>query len=267
MAKHFELTEPKAIHPAAFVGVTDPALTASNEVTANKFWVDTSGGPPYVLKIRNSTNTAWVITGSGGAASQGTIGPPGFPGDDGEDGMPGIPGLRGATGAAGPPGFGEEGEEGIPGPPGPPGAGTSVDAVRVIRTTNQSISNNAVTAISFDTETYDLGRGLWVVGSPTRITAVVAGVYTFTGCIRYDANATGLRSALLRANGATLFGAQSESNPSGTNDTAVIVSADFLLAAGEYVELCAFQNSGISLNSQAQASYENFITAHLVRAS
>lgn len=148
------------------------------------------------------------------------------------------------------------------------GIGTkSSDCARVIRITDQTITNNVVTPISFSTETYDLGNGLWAIGNPTKIIAVIAGVYNFTGAIRYAANATGLRSALLRANGTTLFSAASEGNPSGTNDTPVVVAGEFLLAAGEYVELTAYQNSGGDLIAQAQASYANFLTASLTRAS
>lgn len=143
--------------------------------------------------------------------------------------------------------------------------GFQPDSARVIRTTDQTIGNNAVTAISFGVATYNHGRGLWVIGSPTRVTAVIPGVYSFTGAIRYAANATGLRSALLRANGSTLFSAASEGNPSGTNDTPVVVAGEFELAAAEYVELTAYQNSGGDLIAQAQPSYANFLTVSLVR--
>jgi len=105
MAKHFELTEPNAIHPAAFVGVTDPALDPDNNVTAHKLWIDTTGGvPPFVLKARNSLNTLWEEVGGGGVAT-GPIGPPGFggeAGEDGESGPPGQPGSPGTPGASAP---------------------------------------------------------------------------------------------------------------------------------------------------------------------
>jgi hypothetical protein len=144
--------------------------------------------------------------------------------------------------------------------------GSSIDATRVIRTTNQSINSASVTAISFDTETYDYGSGMWVVGSPTRITAVIAGVYAFTGVIRYDANSTGERSALVRVNGSTLIAAGHIGNPSAGNDCTTWVSGDYHLAATDYLELCAFQNSGGALNAQVQASYANWFAVHLVRA-
>lgn len=100
MAIHDDLVSPVAIHPAAFVGVTDPALDTANNVLAYKLWVNTSGGPPYTLKIRNVTNTGWdTVSGSGASAS--VTGPPGVGGEDGDDGAIGVPGVAGATGATG----------------------------------------------------------------------------------------------------------------------------------------------------------------------
>jgi hypothetical protein len=56
---HDALTGPDALHPAAFVSATDPALDPANYVGALKWWVDTAGAGP-VLKYRDPTNTAWV---------------------------------------------------------------------------------------------------------------------------------------------------------------------------------------------------------------
>src|SRR5258708_3142777 len=54
MALHKDLT---SIHPAAFVGSSDPGA-----VGPNKEWLDTTNGvAAYVRKIRNAGNTAWDI--------------------------------------------------------------------------------------------------------------------------------------------------------------------------------------------------------------
>jgi len=100
MAIHDDLVAPVAIHPAAFFGVTDPALDPTNNVLAYKLWVDTTSGPPYALKIRNATNTAWEAVSGGGSGSSTVMGPPGFA-EDGEPGEIGVPGLAGAPGVAG----------------------------------------------------------------------------------------------------------------------------------------------------------------------
>lgn len=56
---HDALTGPDSVHPAAYVGATDPALVPANYVGALKWWLDTSGAAP-VLKYRDPTNTSWV---------------------------------------------------------------------------------------------------------------------------------------------------------------------------------------------------------------
>lgn len=68
MAKHHELVEPFAIHPAAFVGSTDPATDPDNDVQVGAFWVDTTSG--FALKKRNATDDGWdTLTNS-------TVAPP-----------------------------------------------------------------------------------------------------------------------------------------------------------------------------------------------
>jgi len=69
--KHPKLTGAEAIHQAAFIQATDPALDANNKVLAYKLWLDTSVSP-NVLKYRNAGNTAWtsVSFSSGGALGQ-----------------------------------------------------------------------------------------------------------------------------------------------------------------------------------------------------
>jgi hypothetical protein len=57
--RHHDLTGRGAIHPFAFIGATDPALDADNEVTIGKAWIDTSAG--FVLKVRNAGNDGWDV--------------------------------------------------------------------------------------------------------------------------------------------------------------------------------------------------------------
>lgn len=100
MAKHHELTSPNAIHPAAFVGTTDPSLDPNNFVTANKLWIDTTAGI-YTWKIRNVTNTAWITVTGGGTSSVAQVAPPGFQGDEGDEGTPGPPGATSSSSGSG----------------------------------------------------------------------------------------------------------------------------------------------------------------------
>lgn len=90
---HKNLTGADAVHPAAFVQATDPGT-----VGANLWWVDTSSPPPYLLKLRNATNTGWNAFGATGAT--GTPGATGPQGPTGSTGPIGTPGTTTVTGAA-----------------------------------------------------------------------------------------------------------------------------------------------------------------------
>lgn len=137
---------------------------------------------------------------------------------------------------------------------------------RAIRTTNQSITSGVLTAISFDTEVYDHPGGMIdIAGNPTRVTAPIAGVYAFQGVVRFAANATGERTASVRVSGGTLVGSGSEGNPSGANDSVIVVAGEINLTAAQYLELMCFQNSGVALNALAQASYTSYLSVSLVR--
>lgn len=57
---HRDLTGASAIHPAFFVGATDPSLDADNHVTADKGWLDTTVPTAPTLKVRNTANDAWI---------------------------------------------------------------------------------------------------------------------------------------------------------------------------------------------------------------
>lgn len=53
-----------AIHQAAFISDTDPGV-----VGKRKFWIDTSGGAPFVLKVRNEADDDWDVVGADSAVA------------------------------------------------------------------------------------------------------------------------------------------------------------------------------------------------------
>jgi hypothetical protein len=59
---HKDLIGDEAVHPAAFKASADPGA-----VGAGKFWIDTSVGPPYTLKVRDAADTGWELVGTLGA--------------------------------------------------------------------------------------------------------------------------------------------------------------------------------------------------------
>lgn len=69
MAKleHKDITGADAVHPAAYIQTADPGI-----VGPGKAWLDTTGGAgAYVLKIRNTGDTAWDIAGIAASGANG----------------------------------------------------------------------------------------------------------------------------------------------------------------------------------------------------
>lgn len=122
----------------------------------------------------------------------------------------------------------------------------------VSNSTTQSIPNTTVTALTADTEAFDVGAMHSTSVNTSRLTVPTggAGLYLLSGTISFTANATGTRNLLIYKNGGTLL---SQTNYQGmTSSDAFIapVSVLAVLADGDYVELKANQSSGGSLNVQ-----------------
>lgn len=145
---------------------------------------------------------------------------------------------------------------------------TSAPAVRVYNSANISISNNTVTALTFDTERYDVGSGMHSTSVNTgRLTVPTGcgGKYHIGASLVFAANATGRRYAAIRLNGTTLIAIQIEPTNSGTYATGIQVSCDYALAAADYVEVEVYQDSGGALNVTFAGNYSPEFWAHWVR--
>lgn len=127
--------------------------------------------------------------------------------------------------------------------------GRDAPHARVYNSANLSITTATLTALTFNSERYDTGACHSTVSNTGRLTVPAGGggVYDIKANIRFAANATGTRKALLRLNGATyIAGNEGPGNASIDND--VTVATDYLLAAADYVEVIVWQNSGGALN-------------------
>lgn len=125
-------------------------------------------------------------------------------------------------------------------------------AARIYRTTNQSVTNSTLTALSPDTSDFDSGSPttFWAVGTPTRLTAPQSGKYIVGCSILWDSSTTGNRSVYVVKNGVTgtrLAGEQMVSSASGVLN----LSTTLNLSSGDYVEFYVNQNSGGSVNITA----------------
>lgn len=127
---------------------------------------------------------------------------------------------------------------------------------RVYNSAAQSIPDVTHTAITFDTERVDVGGLHSTVSNTSRITVPSGGDgwYSIGGGLEYAAvNTTGIRQAEIKLNGSTIIAIQQV--PAANIVQQCNVSCFWQLAAGDYVELVAFQSSGGALNVDAATSY------------
>lgn len=119
----------------------------------------------------------------------------------------------------------------------------------VFNSATQAVADSTTTAITFDSETTDVGAIHSTSANTSRLTVPTGGdgFYLATAYIYFASNATGVRTLLLNKAGTTV---QSVSGPGNTaaNPTSVHISWMGTLAAADYLELFAFQTSGGSLN-------------------
>ena len=133
----------------------------------------------------------------------------------------------------------------------PAPAGASYVGCRVYKAgeTNQTISNNTTTAITFDAEDFDTDAFHDNSTNTSRITipSGKGGKYLFTASGHWDDNATGDRQMYLRKNGTTSPNIPSYQRWSSDGYVGVVFASVFELVATDYIELIVFQNSGGNL--------------------
>jgi hypothetical protein len=126
---------------------------------------------------------------------------------------------------------------------------------RVYNSAAITLTSGASTALTFDSERYDYDNIHSTVTNTGRLTATTAGIYHISGHARFDVNATNQRFILIRLNGSTTIANQTAQALAGSLNTALTVSTIYELAAGDYVELLAYQNSGGNLDVTATGNH------------
>lgn len=123
----------------------------------------------------------------------------------------------------------------------------SIPAARVYNNVDQSVATSTLTALSFNAERFDTDSIHDNVTNNSRLTCRTAGKYQIIGQVAFVDNSTGLRSLNIRLNGATVIAfVELSADNSGANRFQVTTIYD--LAVNDYVELVAFQASGVALN-------------------
>jgi hypothetical protein len=125
-----------------------------------------------------------------------------------------------------------------------------VPACRIVRTTGQSIPNLAETLITWQSATYQKGGTFWVVGTPSRLTAPIDGVYSIKYGSRWEGTSpgTGARSSFVKKNGLTTIDADDKVSPGPAWFTSNKLATEIDMAAGDYIEISAYQGNGAALS-------------------
>jgi len=135
----------------------------------------------------------------------------------------------------------------------------------VYNSANISIPDSVETILTFDSERYDTDTMHSVVGNTGRITFTTAGKYHVTALATFAGNATGVRYICfyLSATG-TKIGQTRWPNFGAAIGVAMLCAVEYEFAAGDYVTVYAWQNSGGALNINTLANFSPVFMAHRI---
>lgn len=126
---------------------------------------------------------------------------------------------------------------------------------RVTKSSGTNVADTTSVALTFDTEQYDSDSMHSTVSNTGRITFNTAGVYAIGAQASFETNATGYRRIYIRSNGATTVAQGPDVAAHAGDITPVAVEGRFKAAAGDYIEVLVYQNSGSTLVVESHSSY------------
>jgi hypothetical protein len=126
---------------------------------------------------------------------------------------------------------------------------SSAKAVGLYKSGSQSTSNATFTAITFDSEDYDTSSFHSTSSNTSRVTIPtgLGGYYQINSGARWSDNTTGVRVVAIYKNG-SLWARYTSTAGIGTGSINLFMPIIMNLAAADYIEVFAYQNSGGSLN-------------------
>lgn len=140
-------------------------------------------------------------------------------------------------------------------------------ACRAYNNANIAVPNNTFTALTFNSERFDTDGMHSTSVNTGRITVTTPGVYTVAAHVNFASNSTGLRTARIRLNGATVL-AVHDSPANSTGSASLTVATIYELALNDYLTVEVFQNSGASLDVVAGGNFSpEFSAAWIGRTS
>jgi hypothetical protein len=137
----------------------------------------------------------------------------------------------------------------------------------VFKTAAQAVANGTEVNLTFDAESIDTNNFHSNTTNNTRLTVPTgyAGKYLINGTIAYAANATGQRRVYIFVNG-SLVALTSSVSAGGATTFWTQISSVRNLSAGDYVELRAYQESGITIDANGVDVYNTNFSISMIGA-
>jgi len=126
---------------------------------------------------------------------------------------------------------------------------------RVYHNANQSIPHNTLTALAFNSERYDTDTIHDNTTNNERLTCKTAGKYIITAGAGWAPNANKQRFLHIRLNGATYIASQVFKAAGDGEGTNMALATLYELAVNDYVEVLAYQYSGVAINIMSYGNY------------
>lgn len=145
------------------------------------------------------------------------------------------------------------------------GIPSTASYARAYNSSTIAVAHDTATILTLDSERWDTDGYHSTSSNTGRMTAPITGLYAITGNLRIDTpGVTGTFFINILLNGTTAIG-RAIISTSINQAFAVVVSTDYVLTAGDYVELMCYQNSGVSINVVTQGNFSPELMIHLVR--
>lgn len=131
------------------------------------------------------------------------------------------------------------------------GGGPAFLDFSVQRVATQAVATNASTSMSYDAENWDTAGTHDLSTNPTRVTCPTgkAGKWHISAAVYWEANSSGVRFIEMLKNGVSIVPPIGCGYNPLTSSTPVHTCDGYVdMAAGDYLELSAYQNSGSTLN-------------------
>jgi len=129
------------------------------------------------------------------------------------------------------------------------------------RSTAQTLTTATQTKIEFDSVLYDSWNCWDLSPNPTRLTAPIDGIFMAIGTVAFQASASGHRALNILLNNTTEICRSDFPTVGNSIDThTTVTSPSFKMAAGDYIELRGWQNSGSNLDILASGDHKPTLT-------